>query len=362
MAAAKDTRTDKQKNTVAVLAVLGDPLLRGEVARVAAAAGVDLVEVAMPSSRKAWLSAAAVLLDASAARRCADRGLPRRDRVLVIGCDEPGPADWQAAIAVGAQHVVTLPRQDTDLVAALSVVDEGGGHRGPVVAVVAAKGGAGASVFAAALALSAPGALLVDADPWSGGIDLVLGSEDQPGLRWADLALQGGRLGYGALRDALPRRGEISVLSGGRAGVDITAAALHAVIDAGCRGAALVVCDVPRRSTDAAEAALEAADLVVVVARADVRSCAAAAAAGSWIATCNPNIGVVVRGPAPGGLRAAEVADIVDLPLLASMRPQPGLDEALERGGLRLTRRSPLATAARRVLGVLAQHPVREAA
>ncbi|WP_216864439.1 septum site-determining protein Ssd [Mycolicibacterium goodii] len=350
--------------TAAVLAILGDPLLRAEVARVAAAAGADLVEVPMPSGRKAWLSASAVLLDAAAAQRCVERGLPRRDRVLVVGCHEPEPADWQAAMAVGARHVVTLPRQDTDLVAVLSeaVVDDACGSRGPAVAVVGAKGGAGASVFAAALALSAPAALLIDTDPWSGGIDLVVGTEDAPGLRWADLALRGGRLGYAALRDALPRRGEVSVLSGGRTGVDIAAAALHAVMDAASRGGATVVCDVPRRSTDAAEAALEAADLVVVMAAADVRSCAAATAAKPWITACNPNIGLVVRGPAPGGLRAAEVADIVDLPLLASMRPQPGLDEALERGGLRPTRRSPLTTAARRVLDVLAQHPVREAA
>jgi hypothetical protein len=69
-----------------------------------------------------------------------------------------------------------------------------------------------------------------------------------------------------------------------------------------------------------------------------------------------------VRGPAPGGLRSAEVARIVGLPLLAAMRPQPGVTDALERGGLRLRRRSPLAAAARRVLTVLAQHPVLEAA
>jgi secretion/DNA translocation related CpaE-like protein len=350
----------------AVLAAIGDPLLHGEVARVAAAAGVDLVEVSAPSGRKAWLSAAAVLLDTAAARQCAERGLPRRDRVLVVGSRDPEPADWQAAIAVGAQRVITLPEQDTDLVAALSEaaidVESGRSGRAPAVAVVGAKGGAGASVFAVALALSTPEALLIDTDPWSGGIDLVLGSEDEPGLRWADLALRGGRLGYGALRDALPRRGRVSVLSGGRTGVDIAAAALHAVVDAGCRGGATVVCDVPRRSTDAAETALEAADLVAVVVPADVRSCAAAAAATPWIGACNPNIGLVVRGPAPGGLRAAEVAGIVGLPLLASMRPQPGLDDALERGGLRLARRSPLAAAARRVLGVLAQQPVREAA
>ncbi|ORA28645.1 septum site-determining protein Ssd [Mycobacterium aquaticum] len=353
-------------STHAVLAMIGDPVLRDDADRVAAAAGVALVHVGEPSSRKAWTAAAAVLLDADAAARCARRVLPRRDRVTLVSAAAPAPADWQAAISVGAQQVLTLPAQDAELVAALSaaaVADDG--SRGPVLAVVGSRGGAGASVFAAALAQTAADtgpALLVDADPWSGGIDLVMGTEDVPGLRWPDLALQSGRLAFPALRDALPRRSQVSVLSSGRTAVDIDAGPLGAVIDAGCRGGATVVCDVPRRCTTAVEGALDAADLVVVVAPADVRSCAAAAAARPWLLACNPNAGVVVRGPAPGGLRSAEVARIVELPLLAAMRPEPGITELLERGGLRMRRRAPLAGAARRVLAVLASHPVGAAA
>lgn len=344
-----------------VLAVIGDPQLREDVSRVAAAAGVGLVLVDDPSGRKAWTAAAAVLLDAAAAARCAARGLPRRTRVVLVGRDDPRPPDWQAAISVGAQHVVTLPAEDADLVAALSEAacrDDGG--RGPAVAVVSARGGAGASVFAVALAQSAPAALLIEADPWSGGIDLVAGSEDLAGLRWPDLALQGGRLGYPALRDALPRLKGVSVLSSGRSGTDIEAEPVAAVIEAGCRGGVTVVCDVPRRATEAAETALNAADLVVLVTPADVRSCTAATAARPWVLACNPNAGVVVRGPSPGGLRAGEVARIVDLPLLAAMRPQAGIAEVLERGGLRVRSRSPLGSAARQVLAVLARHPVQE--
>ncbi|GAS87577.1 septum site-determining protein Ssd [Mycolicibacterium brisbanense] len=353
-------------STHSVLAMIGDPVLRDDADRVAAAAGVSLVHVGEPSSRKAWTAAAAVLLDADAAARCARRALPRRDRVTLVSAAAPASADWQAAISVGAQQVLTLPAQDAELVSVLSaaaVADDG--SSGPVLAVVGSRGGAGASVFAAALAQTAADggpALLVDADPWSGGIDLVMGTEDVPGLRWPDLALQSGRLAFPALRDALPRRHQVSVLSSGRTGVDIDAGPLGAVIDAGCRGGATVVCDVPRRCTAAVEAALDAADLVVLVTPADVRSCAAAAAARPWLLACNPNAGVVVRGPAPGGLRSAEVARIVDLPLLAAMRPEPGITELLERGGLRMRRRAPLSGAARRVLTVLASHPAGAAA
>lgn len=342
------------------LALIADPALREDVDRVCAAAGVPVVHASEPSSRKVWTEAAAVVLDITGARRCVARALPRRTRVVLVGRAEPCGADWQAAIAVGAQRVLTLPEQDDELMAELTEAAEGlheEGSRGAVAAVIAGRGGAGASVFATALALSAPEALLIDVDPWSGGIDLLVGGEAESGLRWPDLRLQGGRLSYGALRDALPRVRGVTVLSGSRTGCDVDPVPLGAVIDAGSRGGATVVCDVPRRSTAAAETALASADLAVVLTPADVRSCAAADPVARWVSTLNPNSGVVVRGPAPGGLRSAEVAEIVGLPLLAGMRPQPGVAVTLERGGLRFGRRSPLGRAARKVLTILRQHP-----
>ncbi|WP_299557814.1 septum site-determining protein Ssd [uncultured Mycolicibacterium sp.] len=347
--------------TAAVLVLLDDPVLRDDVDRVAAAAGVPVVHAAEPPGRRAWTAASAVLLDAACVHRGALGAPPRRDRVLLVGRAEPDAAAYRAALAAGAERVLTLPRDDAELVALLSAAAEdraGAARRGAVLAVVAGRGGAGASVFAAALALCARAEpLLVDVDPCSGGIDLLLGAEAAPGLRWPDLAVRDGRLAHTALRDALPRHGAVSVLSSGREPAEIGPAALGAVLEAGYRAGTTVVCDVPRRGTAAAETAVQAADLVVVVTTADVRSAAATAAVGAWCTAANPNVGVVVRGPAPGGMRAADVAAAAGLPLLAAMRPQPGLDVALERGGLRLGRRGPLAGAARRVLALLGSQP-----
>ena len=219
------------------------------------------------------------------------------------------------------------------------------------------RGGAGASLFAAAMALSATGSLLVDLDASGGGIDLLVGAEAVSGLRWPDIAVQDGRLSWSAVRDALPLHRGMSVLSASRRAHDIAVGAVDAVIDAGRLGGATVVCDLPRHRSDAARSALETADLVIVVASCDVRSCSATAAAAPALITVNPNVGLVVRGPSPGGLRPGEVADIVGLPLLSAMRPEPMLAEKLERGGLRLPARSPLATAARQVLAVLEDSP-----
>jgi secretion/DNA translocation related CpaE-like protein len=342
--------------------MLSDPQLRDELDRVAAAVGVRVVHAglnpsaASPVSRKTWSAAAALVLDEAAADRCGRASLPRRGHVSVLTATEADTATWVAAISVGARHVLQLPEQESELVRELAEAAEAArddSPRGRVVAVVGGCGGAGASLFAVALAQAATDALLVDLDPWGGGIDLLIGGEATPGLRWPDLALEGGRLNWPAVREALPRHRGVSLLSGTRSGYEVDAGPVDAVVDAGRRGGVTVVCDLPRRLTDAAQIALDAADLVVLVSRCDVRACAATSAFAPVLATVNPNLGLVVRGPSPGGLRAAEVAEIAGLPLLASVRAQPRLAEQLEHGGLRLGHRSPLASAAARVLAVL---------
>lgn len=349
---------DYPAGSAGVLAMLAEPELRAELDRVAAAAGVRVVHAgdAAAVSRKTWAAAAAVVLDAAAAARCGRWALPRRDHVTVLTAAEPAMTTWAAAVRIGAARVLRLPEHEADLVGELAEAAESSrddGQRGHAVAVIGGCGGAGASLLAVALAQAAGDALLVDLDPWGGGIELLLGGENTPGLRWPDLALQGGRLNWAAVRDALPRHRGVSVLSGTRRGHEVDAGPVHAVVDAGRRGAVSVICDLPRRFTAAAQAALGAADLVVVVSRCDVRACAATGALAPVLAAVNPNVGLVVRGPSPGGLRAAEIAGITGLPLLAAIKAQPQLGAQVERGGLRLGRRSALAVAARQVLGVL---------
>ena len=172
--------------TAGVLALVSEPGLRDEVDRIGAAACTRVVHAdpAAPITRKTWAAASAVILDGQAALRAAKVGFPRRSDVFVVAYCAPTRAvrcgDLTAAIAIGARHVFTLPGQAAELVRALSGLGEvaaPGRGRGPVAAVTGGRGGAGASLFAAAMALSATGSLLVDLDPCSGGIDLLLGAE-----------------------------------------------------------------------------------------------------------------------------------------------------------------------------------------
>ena len=86
-----------------------------------------------------------------------------------------------------------LPDDELWLVNVLTEAAEGPQQAGPVLAVVGGRGGAGASVFAAAVAVAAvrdgERALLVDCDPLGGGLDLLLAAEDVAGLRWADISV-----------------------------------------------------------------------------------------------------------------------------------------------------------------------------
>ncbi len=201
-----------------------------------------------------------------------------------------------------------------------------------VVGVVGGSGGVGASSFAAALAATAGSALLVDLDVAGGGIDVLLGIEAAAGARWSGLRLAGGRLDPTALLTGLPRWGGCAVLAADVGVLEASAVAqvTAAVVEA--RALECVVLDLPRHDCPQRSAAVAAADLLVVVARADVSGLVAAH--GVVAALGEAPVGLVVRRGALAGERAAE---LVGAPLLGTLpalrRPLPDVDfERLPRG------------------------------
>jgi secretion/DNA translocation related CpaE-like protein len=194
-------------------------------------------------------------------------------------------------------RTVVLHESEEVLIELLSDTVLGVAGHGQCIAVLGACGGAGASVLASSIAFAAAKApsdvLLVDCDPWGAGLDVLLGIETEPGLRWTDLAAPSGRLQVDALRHALPGvnvgQGRVAVLCHGRsAGSDISPNVLDVVLDAGRRMSAATVIDLPRQPGPAADRVLEQADLIVLVAPADVRGCWAADRICSRIRSSGP--------------------------------------------------------------------------
>lgn len=336
--AARTVQLGASEPTSRPLLVTADPDLLEEVLRIAADVGV-LVDVAPdPAAARPWYSRAPlVIVGIDVASLCVQARLGRHPSLVLVGhYDDTGPPDWSVADALGAEHLVALPAGEHWLNERIRRLAEAA-PPGQVVAVLGGRGGAGASVFAAGLAVTAARAgwrtLLIDADPLGGGVDLVLGWESLDGLRWPSLSETSGRVSPPSLVEVLPRRGELVVLSWDRGEVlAVPAEAMETALDAGRRGRDLVVVDLPRRLDDASLLALASADRGFLVLPAELRACAAAARVAAVAAPHCPSLSVVVRGPAPGGLRAREVAQALGLPLAGALRAEPRLAGALERG------------------------------
>jgi secretion/DNA translocation related CpaE-like protein len=303
-------------------------------------AGAD-VEVAPDpaAARDRYGSAPIVLVGVDLAEACARARLPRRPGVIVVGLrppseDAPDPP-WALAERLGAEHIVLLPRAASWLADRLAMT-AGGAVTGCVLAVVGGRGGAGASVLAAGLAVTAvrldKRAILVDGDPYGGGLDLVLGFESDEGLRWPGLTHAAGGLSVAAFSEALPGTGELAVLSCDRADPAVPLEAMEAALDAGRRGWHLTVVDLPRRFDEAAEAALASADHVLLVVPAELRACAAASKVAVETSRHTRSLSLVVRTPAPGRLSAREISRALELPLAGSYQFEPALARGLERG------------------------------
>lgn len=338
------------------LVVTGDPELLDDLLRLAAAGGTDVDVAADPAAaRPRFAAAPLVLIGADQAESCLRARLPRRPRIVVVGRSPAVEAVWRSAELIGAEHVAVLPAAEPWLVDRFA---ERGApeHPGRLVAVIGGRGGAGASILAGGLAVTAVRAglrtLLVDADPLGGGLDLVLGWEQVDGLRWPALAGAGGRVDPPTLLRALPHRGDLVLLSFARdEALAVPSEAMAATLDAARKGRDVIVVDLPRQLDDAATLALRAADRAVLVVPAELRATAAAARITATITPLCDDISVVVRGPAPGRLKAREVARALGLPLAGSLRPEPHVCQALERGEAPTADgRGPLAELCRRLI------------
>ena len=288
------------------LLVSNDADLIDDVLRLSAANGVEVHLAAdADAARSRWTLAPLVVVGEDALGPVAQARLTRRRDVVLI-TREPSTATWQRAVEIGAEHVVALPEAERWLIDRLADSGEGPTRAGRVVGITGCGGGAGASTFAATLAVVAAArslrVLLVDADPLGGGIDVLLGLEDVAGVRWADVADTRGRLGVEALAAAVPVTQGVHVLSWGRTGpLAAGAASMSAVIDAGVRGYDLVVVDLPRCPDPAADVVLGRADETLLVMTNRVRAAAAALRVIDVLQGRSALPSLVVRS-APGGV------------------------------------------------------------
>jgi secretion/DNA translocation related CpaE-like protein len=326
--------------TTTALIATADPLLLDDLLRLASAADAETEVARDPDAAgAAWPRPPLVLVGQDLAADLAMREPPRRPGVVVVATDEDDESVYRSAVGLGAQHVAVLPDAETWLVDAFAAAMEPSGPPAVQASVVGGRGGAGASVLATMLALTAARCghrtLLLDADPYGGGLDLVLGKEAAAGTRWPELIGRRGRLSSAALYESLPRVGELSVLSWDRGPTEpIPAPAMRCVLDAAGRGFDFVVVDLPRYLDGAAAEVLRAGAAALLVVPAEVRAAVAADRLAGGLRGHARHVRIVVARPAPGGLAPDTIARALGLPLAGVLVRDRRLAAALEHGHL----------------------------
>ena len=326
------------------LVITADPDLLDEVLRLAAAAGVE-VEVAAhaQAAQRSWRRASAVVIGDDLVDQVISAELSRRPNV-VLAClapsgDEPESVLWRKAVAVGVEHVVSLPEGEAWLVSRLGESLDSLHREARVIAFIGGRGGVGVSTLAAAVALRAANrgvqVALIDCDSFGGGLDLVLGMEDVGGVRWPDLSQTAGRVSSRSLADALPRSGCLSLLSWDRGvAVDLTTAAVASVLDSAARGFELVVIDLPRASDETTSEALRRAHEVFLVVPREIRALAASQRVLALLTSHAATVSVITRGPSPCALDPESVARSLGVTVIADVGSESRIAAAVERGEL----------------------------
>lgn len=334
------------------LFVTRDAALLEELSRLAAAAGVTPEIVGEASAAlSGWATAPMVCVGTDLAGDLAALQPSRRDAAYVIANGTVAHEVFVQALDIGAEGVLELPRAESWLVETFTDVGDSRPTRGLLLGVVGGSGGSGASMLTCALGQVAAmhgTALVVDTDPLGAGLDLLLGLDPVAGVRWDSLQRTTGRLSARSLRDAVPRRGSLGVLTwptGDRG--SLQAFAVRSAVSAAQRGHDHVVVDLPRAADPLLSEIAARCDEVELVVRPTLSGVAAAARLADRIRD-HTRLRLVVRG---SGVAVAEIRNLTGIAASVHMPTQRGLDESIDvgQGPVRM-RRGPLYRAASEIL------------
>lgn len=166
-----------------------------------------------------------------------------------------------------------------------------------------------------------------------GGLDVTLGLDPEPWVRWPDLAAARGRIDGPELIRRLPSVDGACVLSFDRArDVPLATEIVHEVLLALSVAADVVVVDLPRPDHEIFAALTPSVDAMVLLAGSGIRDLAGASAFSEHLIRACPDVWLSLRTNGKGGHFADTVAGALDLPFLAVVREVPSLAADLLHG------------------------------
>ena len=190
-------------------------------------------------------------------------------------------------------------------------------------------------------------------------LDLLFGAEEKTGARWSDLRHVSGHLPSGHLDAALPRIGDVSILSCSRnddasatpASNAIDPTTMASVLAAGKRSHDHVFVDCSRCSDDFLTSVLAASHSAVLVVGDHVRAAAAAARRYAWLRGKISPL-AVVQANSPRGIARDDIEHALGTELTAVIPHVPSMTSRADEGELPALPRA-YANACDRILDVV---------
>lgn len=338
----------------AVVLVAENQQLQDEVARLGAAAGVEITVAGSIASALALAPEVLLLSGGHAGFGAGPQATPGmlpalgKTEVIVVGL-AGDPDTWDAAAGSSAARVAVLPAAAAWLAGYLGRRRSSPG--GQVIGVLAGCGGAGASTLAcwlsARAADSGESVLLLEGEPWGPGLEWILGADGVEGIRWPDLAGLSGSLNPVQLAANLPALGGFSLLARGDGEPSLDEPVLREVVDAARTGYGLTVVDVGRQL--GAGSLLPFCDQLLLIVPGRSGGVPAARTVLPYLGPAP--VAVVVRGPLSEGLDELRIADALNQPLAGYLPFVHGAERAADAGRvLSALRRAGARKAADRIL------------
>lgn len=206
-----------------------------------------------------------------------------------------------------------------------------------VISVVGTAGGVGASVLSAALACRASylgaAVVAVDCRPFGGGLDIVFGVDEEPGVRWRDLVHAVGEVDGADLFGRLPLAGRCGVLSFDRDGPVVPPDdALAAAVAALRRISDIVVVDAPRAGEVWEEQVADLSDDVIALTGTTVSAIAAAGAGVPHLDAVHDGLWLACRTDRRNPDLPENLSALLDTPLLGGVASDTKVPVALDEG------------------------------
>lgn len=310
------------------LLVSGDDRVITEFQKIAAVTQTPLVIMSEPST-----------LDVSNAYRvfvspdCVEVPISHHEVVLVV-VGTTGPETWRRAAKLSANHIAVIPDSREWLVEHLSAPAS---KLGLCVGIIPGAGGAGASLLSCGLAFHArqffTDVVLIDLDETSAGLDIVLGIEGQPGMRWQDFYTLTGSISGSDILRGLPIRDGVALLTHNESEIQVDDFLPSTIIEQLRSTSELVIIDLPKFSNQKVIAnVLQQCDIVLVVTPSTVRGSASTKKAIAAIAKHATDVELVVRNFPGTNFDALRIAQSIDVPLAGVINSDPRIVEQIEQG------------------------------